>query len=202
MINMHDFGQTRRVVPSGEGGSALIFTLLILMVLSLMATVAIRSTNTGVRAAGAYKNYQENLYIADGAADYGFAIIERTVGNSMEVDPLIDAANVTSSPNLVLEINASSVNNLDSADPDSPNYAPNASITIAGETVDIDIDFERSDIAAGSSTEFAARYDGSSTTGGSLLLIYQVEANYKKDVKNESTIRINFQCVEGGGRCL
>jgi len=167
-----------------------------------MATVAVRSTNQGVSAAGTYKNYQQNLYIADGAADYGYAIIERTIGNSMEVDPAIDTVNVTSTANLVLEINASSVKNVDSADPDSPNYAPNATITIAGQTVDIDIDFDRPDIAPGSSTEFAARYDGSSTTGGSLLLIYQVEANYKKDVKNESTIRINFQCVEGGGRCL
>lgn len=200
MINTNNFGYPR--VPSGEGGSALILTLLILMVLSLMATVAVRSINTGVSAAGVYKNYQQNLYIADGAANYGYAIIERTIGNSYEVDPLIDAANVTSTANLVLEINASSVSNIDSADTDSPNYAPNASIAIAGETVDIDIDFSRSDIAAGSSTEFAARYDGSTTTGGSLLLIYQIEANYKRDAKNESTIRINFQCVEGGGRCL
>jgi len=167
-----------------------------------MATVAVRSTNQGVSAAGVYKNYQQNLYIADGGADYGFAIIERTIGNSMEVNPAIDAANVTNAVNLVSEINASSPSNIDSADQDSPDYAPNATITIAGQTVDIDIDFDRSDIAPGSSTEFAARYDGSATTGGSLLLIYKVEANYKKDVKNESTIRINFQCVEGGGRCL
>ncbi|MFQ5430948.1 MAG: hypothetical protein ACE5EN_00410 [Nitrospinota bacterium] len=202
MINKYNFEQTRRRVLSGEGGSVLILTLLILMVLSIMATVAVRSTNTGVSAAGVYNSYQETTYLADGGSNYAYAIIERAIGNGMAIDPK-DTANVTSSANLILEINASSKSNIDSADPDSANYAPNASITIAGQNIDLDIDFTRSRKLPGASSEFAARYEGIGAGGaGGVGLLYTIDSNYKRDTKSESTVRLTFQCVEGGGRCL
>ena len=194
--------QAQKRVLNTESGSALILSLLILMVLSLMATVAVNSTNTGVRAAGVYKSYQETLYLADGGANYAYAIIERTIGNEMAVDAT-DTANVTVTADLELEIQGGSVDNVDSADPDSANYAPNANITIAGNSIDLDIDFSRSRQLPGASSEFAARYEGIGAGGaGGVGLIYEVEANYRRDSKSESTVRITYQCIEGGGRCL
>jgi hypothetical protein len=192
-----------------ENGAALILSLLILMVLAIMSIVAVTSTNTGLSASATYKNYQQTLYIADGGADYGYAIIERTIGNAMEIDPAVDTVHIIDSLNLVNEINASLVANVDSADPDffdgtpNPNYAPDANITIAGQSVDLDIDFIRSMRMPGTASEFASRYEGIGAGGaGGIGLIYQVESNYNRDAKSESTVRINYRCVEGGGRCL
>lgn len=202
MIKTVNSLQAQKRVLNTESGSALILSLLVLMVLSLMATVAVNSTNTGVRAAGVYKSYQETLYLADGGANYAYAIIERTIGNEMAVDAT-DTANVTVTADLELEIQGGSVDNVDSADPDSANYAPNANITIAGNSIDLDIDFSRSRQLPGASSEFAARYEGIGAGGaGGVGLIYEVEANYRRDSKSESTVRITYQCIEGGGRCL
>ena len=203
MININDFGNSKKRTLVNENGSALILTLLILMVLSLMATVAVRSTNIGLTTSGIYKSYQEAVYLADGGSNYAYAIIERTIGNGMEVDATIDSSYVTNTANLESEINGSSVDNVDSADPDSATYAPNASIVIAGENVDMDIDFTRSRKLPGASSEFGSRYEGIGAGGaGGIGLLYTVEANYRRDARSESTVRITYQCIEGGGRCL
>ena len=203
MMNTVNYIQKQKRVLNNQGGSALILTLLILMVLSIMATVATRSTNMGLSTAAIYKSYQEAVYLADGGSNYGYAIIERTIGNGMEVDLAIDSAYVSSTADLELEINGSSVDNIDSADQDSVNYAPNAKISIAGETVTLDIDFTRSRKLPGASSEFASRYEGIGAGGaGGIGLLYTVESNYKRDARSESTVRITYQCIEGGGRCL
>lgn len=195
--------QMQKRVLNSQGGSALILSLLILMVLAIMATVAVRSTNMGLSTTAIYKSYQETLYLADGGVNYAYAIIERTIANGMEVDPLIDAAYVSNTADLELEINGSSVDNIDSADQDSVNYAPNAKIAIAGKTITLDIDFTRSRKLPGASSEFASRYEGIGAGGaGGIGLLYTVESNYKRDAKSESTVRITYQCIEGGGRCL
>lgn len=201
-MNKNNFGNSKKRILINEGGSALILSLLILMVLSLMATVAVRSTNMGVSAAAIYKSYQETLYIADGGSNYAYAIVERAIGNDMAIDS-DDTANVTNTATLESEINGSLRNSTDSADPDNALYAPNASISIAGESIDMDIDFSRSRKMRGTSSEFAARYEGIGAGGaGGVGLIYTIDSNYTRDSRAESTVRITFQCVEGGGRCL
>lgn len=202
MKNINDFGSSIKRFQLNEGGSTLILSLLVLMVLSLMATVAVKNTNMGMSAAGVYKSYQETLYIADGGSNYAYAIIERAIGNDMTIDA-DDTANVTVTATLEAEINGTTRNSTDSADPSNALYAPNATITIAGANIDIDIDFSRSRKMRGTSSEFAARYEGIGAGGaGGVGLIYTIDSNYTRDTKAESTVRITFQCVEGGGRCL
>jgi hypothetical protein len=202
MINKNNFGNLKKRALVSESGSALILTLLILMVLSIMATVAVRSTNMGLSAAGIYKSYQETLYIADGGSNYAYAIIERTIGNGLAIDSM-DTGNVINTATLEAEINGSTPNSNDSADPDNALYAPDATITIAGARIDIDIDWNRSRRMPGTSSEFAARYEGIGAGGaGGVGIMYTIDSNYKRDSRAESTVRITFQCVEGGGRCL
>ena len=185
----------------GETGSALVLSLLIMMVLAIMSLAAVNATNVGLKGTGIYKNYQQTLYLADGGTDFGFSVIERAVANGL----LIDAedtgnANVTIADvnDLENEISAISVD-----DPDEPDVAPDATVIIAGQPVNIDIDFLSTMPMPGTASEFGSRYEGIGAGGaGGFALIYKVQSNYQVSASNQSSVRIHFRCVEGGGRCL
>ena len=188
-------------VLRGETGSALVLALLVMMVLAIMSLTAVTATNTGLKGTGTYKNYQKTLYMADGGTDFGFSVIERAVANGLLIDAE-DTGNVNVTiadvNDLQDEISALSVD-----DPDEADTAPDATITIVGAAVNIDIDFLTTMQMPGTASEFGSRYEGIGAGGaGGFALIYKVQSNYQLSANNQSSVRIHFRCVEGGGRCL
>ena len=184
-----------------ENGSALVLSLLVMMILAIMSLTAVTATNTGLKGTSNYKNYQKTLYMADGATDFGFSVIERAIANGLLIDAA-DTANVNVTipdvNDLQTEISALSVD-----DPDEPDVAPDATITIVGQVVNIDIDFLTTMPMPGTASEFGSRYEGIGAGGaGGFALIYKVQSNYQLNASNQSSVRIRFRCVEGGGRCL
>ena len=191
-----------------EEGTALILALLVTTILTMFTMVAAMSTSNGMRAVTGYKNRTAALYKADGAADYSAGIIARAIGNDLQ----IDAADLGSA-NVSIDITDSDGDGITDLEDEImgittlgvDTYAstpPNVTIAVANSKVNMDIDFVRSKQLPGSSTEFAARYEGiGAGSSGGIGLYYGVEANGTNADRN-ATVRVHYKCVEGGGRCL
>lgn len=179
-----------------EKGAALVLALLVMMALAILSMAAVNATSTGLTDTSRYKNYQQRLYMADGGADYGFAIIERTIGNDMQISAT-DTSNVMAY-DLISEIMGDSIDDADTAQ-----SANDAIIAIMGNIVNLDIDFHESKQLPGTSSEFASRYEGIGAGGaGGVELVYIIDSYFASTSGEDSTVRISYRCIEGGGRCL
>lgn len=184
-----------------ETGAVLVMSLLILTILAVLSLTAIFTASQGLHMSADYKIYQQTLYNADGGTDFAYSVVKRTMANGMRLSS-IDTGNsyvtIASTTTLESEINGTTVGSTDSV-----TSAPNISLNIMGDIVSIDIDYLKSKVMAGSSTESAARYEGiGSGSSGGVGIYYQIDAYNRALSGKSSTVRINFKCVEGGGRCL
>lgn len=194
---------------AGESGSALILALLVLTVLTVFSMAAVNSTTFGLRVSALYKTEQSALYAADGGADYAAQMIARALANRSAVSAAdLTSANVTIN---TADSDGKGTSDLDAIIGGSKTYnslyttsstSPNVRVQVLGDTVKIDIDFIRSRLLAGSSSEFASRYEGiGSGTSGSIALDYQIDS-YNANNNSAVTVRAIYKCVEGGGRCI
>ncbi len=198
----------RMYVPAAdERGTALILALLVMMVLAVFSTVAIMSATQGLRISGKYKTQQQTVYVSDGGIEFASGLIRDTIGNKNTVSATyLSYVNTTNTgggtqTDFEREIAGVNGNSATGLNPDTT-ANPNATVTIMGDTAKIDIDFLRSKLTPGSSTEFAARYEGiGSGTSGSVSLLYQIDS--KTTIGDtDKTVRATYKCIEGGGRCL
>ena len=187
-----------------ESGAALILALMTVTVLAVLSLVTIMAVNQGMSFGGGYKAYQSAVYLADGGGDMATGIIKRTIGNGMAISS-IDTGNtaLTFTDVSSLQTKLSGAGTI--ATPNSPSVAataPDATVTIAGTTVNMEMEYLKSAPLPGSSTESAARYEGiGSGSAGGVGIYYQIDA-YNKQSAKSSTVRMIFKCIEGGGRCL
>lgn len=194
---------------AGESGSALILALLVLTVLTVFSMAAVNSTTFGLRVSVQYKTEQSALYAADGGADYAAQMIARALANHSAVSAAdLASANVTIN---TADSDGKGTSDLNAIIGGSKTYnslyttsstSPNVRVQVLGDTVKIDVDFIRSRLLAGSSSEFASRYEGiGSGTSGSIALDYQIDS-YNANNNSAATVRAIYKCVEGGGRCI
>jgi Tfp pilus assembly protein PilX len=205
---------------SNEKGVALIFSLLILMILTLLAEIGINTVVSGISNIKGYKNGQLRLYLADSGVEYGYALVERAMANNQKVSST-DLGN-TSITIETTDSNGDGITDLEDeilgrtvASSDSYTDAtPNVSIDLSNMGVTsvtpdnqnvlaLDIDFVRSKRMGGSSSEFASRYEGIGSGGsGGVGFYYKIDSYYKYSSSETTTIEINYKCIEGSGRCL
>ena len=152
----------------------------------------------------------ESLHATEGGSSYGYGIVLRAIGNGGKVSTS-DIANVD-----VTDTDADGVTDLEDeltgvsidSDPAAPidsstDAVTDASISVAGGSIGIDIDFVRTKKRAGASSEFASRYQGvGSGSAGAFATMYRVDATGGAGTDSQSTVRLHYRCVEGGGRCL
>ncbi len=205
---------------SNENGVALIFALLIIMILTLLAEIGVKTVVSGISNIKGYKNGQLRLYLSDSGVEYGYALVERAMANNQQIS-LTDLgnANVTIDladsngdgiTDLEDEILGQSVSSADSYTDNTPDVSIKlssmgvTSATPSNQNVlKLDIDYVKSKRMGGSSSEFASRYEGIGSGGsGGVSFYYKIESYYKYSGTEETTIEINYKCVEGGGRCL
>ena len=192
-----------------DDGAALVLALLVTMVLSLFSIIAVNSTGFSLRFSGDYRNKTQILYLADGGADYGGGLVMRAVGNGLKVHATDKgSANITINltdtngdgiTDLEDELRGDSINNADTYN----DASPNAQVNLAGEKVNIDLDYVSSKKLAGTSSEFGSRYEGiGSGSTGSVALYYRIDSNKTSNAGKSVTVRAKYKCVEGGTRCL
>jgi len=205
---------------SNEKGVALIFSLLILMILTLLAEIGINAVVSGIKNIKGYKNGQLRLYLADSGVQYGYALIERTMANNQKVSSTdLGNTNVTIEKvdsngdgitDLEDEILGRTVASSDSYTDATPNVSIDlssmgvTSVTPGNKNVlKLDIDYIKSKRMGGSSSEFASRYEGIGSGGaGGVGYYYKIDSYYKYSSSETTTIEIHYKCIEGGGRCL
>ena len=121
-----------RNITSDERGAALIIALLIMVVLSVLGTMAIMITSTDIKISNNYRQYQNCFYAADGGIELSKCLIQnrdniQNCTNQAEDEIINDSSflNDDISDNLII---------------DDDKYEPDINVDI-GLPVDIDIDF-------------------------------------------------------------
>ena len=129
---------------NNEQGFVLVVALLALLVVTVLAVLALSTSTTEVMIAGNSRIREVNLATADSAV----ALTEPLMINPDKSKYAFLTA--TQETNLRNEIYCTSVMNTDSITPSSSKYAPNYTINIGGNTIDVDIDMiNRADPEAG-----------------------------------------------------
>ena len=174
------------VVPHrGEEGIALITTLVILLIMTVLGVGAVAVTALENRIAGFQRTGESATSAAESCVGTSVNIIQQTLATSTltvpaafvsAAGPVLTAAEVAANPSLSMEISGSSVN-----DPDLVTGAgaagPDYSLQINGYTVLGDIDRLYLMGKAGSGMQFAAGYEGagSGTAGGGADIVYRID---------------------------
>ncbi len=184
-----------------EKGAALVIVLLVMMVLTTMSLISVKVIISGLEIVNSYKMEQIRLHFADSGVEYGYPMIERVMANSGELSAA-DTGNANVSINtsdILQEINGYIVNSSDSYSDASPDIT----LTLLTDYLKVDIDYIKTIRIAGSSTEFSSRYQGVGTgSAGGVGLYYRLESNYQNSASSDTTVRVYYKCIEGGGRCL
>ncbi|MFV1950601.1 MAG: pilus assembly PilX N-terminal domain-containing protein [Nitrospinota bacterium] len=174
-------------ILSGERGAALIIALLIMVVLTVLGTMAIMVTATDIRISGNYRQAQECFYMADACIELSKCLIlnhdshiiqhctEKDIDVNSNDDIIKDPSfrNETAEDNLIMH---------------DKNYDPDIQVNIGPVPVDIDIDVPVH-IAPGFSPELF------------VVKIFTIDSVASRDANVCSNVQINYQSgkkIEGG----
>jgi len=198
------------VVPQGgEEGIALVTTLVILLIMTVMGVGAVAVTALENRIAGFQRTGESATSAAESCVGTSVNIIQQTLATSSltvpaafvsAAGPILTAAEVAANPSLSMEISGSSVN-----DPDLVTGAgaagPDYSLQINGYTVLGDIDFLYNVPKAGSGGEGGSGYEGSGSSGaaGGVDMVYRVDCRATLTaVGAESRVVAVYACTLNG----
>jgi hypothetical protein len=199
------FMRTAKNPLKNETGAALVLALMTVTILAVLSLVTIVAVNQGTSIGGGYKSYQNAVYLADGGADMATGILKRTVGNGMilsSIDTSNTAISITSVSYLQTKLSGAGGTATFNDASMAASY-PDATVTIAGNKINMTLSYLKSAPLPGSSTESAARYEGiGAGSSGGVGIYYMIDANSQQSYSKSSTVRVVYKCIEGGGRCL
>lgn len=167
-----------------EKGTILISMLMLLVVVSIMALIALNVTTVELQVMGNLKKTQRTLNAAEGGIGLSIPIIEATLQAGQLAPSSISGVGTdvmssgTRSYALADEIlgkgNYYSDTNYD---PIPANMQPNLTINSGGSMVYVDIDRMYATTVPGTSLEFASAYDGIgvSAGGGGAVIFYRID---------------------------
>ena len=191
-----------------QDGVAMLTVLMLTIILTVIGIAAITTTTMDIRMAGGERLREGSVNAAEACMSSAVQIIQQTLQNSSIPSTLTGAGTnpvITVSP-LQNEIMGGSDGNPDSADPNVSGNAPNAVLTIAPYTVNMDIDRLYAKPKAGGSLQFAAGYEGTAggAAGGGIEIIYRIDC-YARTTSGSTPIsgRITgvYACVATGETC-
>ena len=174
------------VVPQrGEEGIALVTTLVILLMMTVLGVGAVAVTALENRIAGFQRTGESATSAAESCVGTSVNIIQQTLASSnltvpaafvSATGPVLTSAEVAVNPTLSMEISGQSDNHTDmvtGAGVTGPDY----SLQINGYSVLGDIDRLYLIGKAGSGMQFAAGYEGagSGTAGGGADIVYRID---------------------------
>ena len=198
------------VVPHrGEEGIALVTTLVILLIMTVLGVGAVAVTALENRIAGFQRTGESATSAAESCVGTSVNIIQQTLATSTltvpatfvsATGPVLNTAEVAVSPTLSMEISGQSDNDTDlvtGAGAAGPDY----SLQINGYTVLGDIDRLYLMGKAGSGMQFAAGYEGagSGTAGGGADIVYRIDCRATLTaVGAESRVVAIYACTLNG----
>ncbi len=198
------------VVPQlGEEGIALITTLVILLIMTVLGVGAVAVTALENRIAGFQRTGESATSAAESCVGTSVNIIQQTLATSnltvpaafvSAAGPVLTAAEVAANPSLSMEISGSSVN-----DPDLVTgvgaAGPDYSLQINGYAILGDIDFLYLVQKAGSGAGGAGGYEGTGGggTSGGVDMLYRIDCRATLTaVGAESRVVAVYACTLNG----
>jgi len=119
-----------------EGGSVIVFTLMVLVLLTIVGLVSIRTAGTEIEIAGTELKYQRNFYLAEGAAMEAVRYLDTNSVDPDAGDPTWMAPGVLSSESDIDTFFANDGKECENLDPDASFIAAYAGLA-AGSSLDV-----------------------------------------------------------------
>lgn len=198
------------VVPHrGDEGIALITTLVILLIMTVLGVGAVVVTGLENRIAGFQRTGETATSAAESCIGTSVNIIQQTLATSTltvpaafvsATGPVLNTAEVAVNPTLSMEISGSSDNDTDVVTGVGA-AGPDYSLQINGYTVLGDIDRLYLMPKSGSGMQFAAGYEGagSGTAGGGADVVYRIDCLATlPTVGTESRVVAIYSCTLNG----
>jgi Tfp pilus assembly protein PilX len=136
-----------------ERGAILVVTLVVIIALIMMGSLAIMITVTESNISRNHKMAKEVFYMADGGYPLAVKIIEDIMSNkTASYAGFVIEENLT---NEVMDYHQDDTS-LNDKDEDSPNNSPDITTTLLQQTLNIDIDRTNTTLIYGGSAEFGA----------------------------------------------
>ena len=201
--------QDPAILHRGDEGIALITTLVILLIMTVLGVGAVAVTGLENRIAGFQRTGESATSAAESCVGTSVNIIQQTLAtNTLTVPPafvsatgpVLTSAEVAVNPSLSMEISGSSDNDIDVVTGVGA-AGPDYSLQINGYTVRGDIDRLYLMGKAGSGMQFAAGYEGagSGTAGGGADIVYRIDCLATlPTVGTESRVVAIYACTLNG----
>ncbi len=206
---MRTMRQDLAVPRRGEAGVALVTTLVILLIMTVLGVGAVAVTALENRIAGFQRTGESATSAAESCVGTSVNIIQQTLASSnltvpaafvSAAGPVLTAAEVAANPSLSMEISGSADNHTDvvtGVGAAGPDYR----LDINGYTVLGDIDRLYLMGKAGSGMQFAAGYEGtgSGTAGGGADIVYRIDCRATLTASgSESRVVAIYACTLNG----
>ena len=199
------------VVPHlGEECIALVTTLVILLIMTVMGVGAVAVTALENRIAGFQRTGESATSAAESCVGTSVNIIQQTLATSSltvpaafvsAAGPVLTAAEVAANPSLSMEISGTSANDPDLVTGPTAVTGPDYSLTINGYTVLGDIDFLYNVPKAGAGGGGGSGYEGSGSSGaaGGVDMVYRVDCRATLTAAGaESRVVAVYACTLNG----
>ena len=192
-----------------EEGIALVTTLVILLIMTVLGIGAVAVTGLENRIAGFQRTGESATSAAESCVGTSVNIIQQTLATSTltvpaafvsATGPVLNTAEVAVNPTLSMEISGSSDNDTDVVTGVGA-AGPDYSLQINGYTVLGDIDRLYLMGKAGAGMQFAAGYEGvgSGTAGGGADIVYRIDCLATlQAVGTESRVVAIYACTLNG----
>ncbi len=138
-----------------EKGMILIVVMLLMILVTGLGIMIVSSTSDNITVTGNRRLKNDNFYSGESGIDVAGPFIEDT---SFERAILAKYSNFTFSSDALQEVLAQVIDLDDTGD--NAGTTPDASFSLSGKTVNVDIDYLYATTAAGGAIEYAAGYEG------------------------------------------
>jgi Tfp pilus assembly protein PilX len=192
-----------------QDGVAMLTVLMLTIILTVIGLAAITTTTMDIKLAAGERLRESGTSAAESCMSSGVQIIQQTLASAAIPAALTAGTNPTITTPLgtgvgqnplQAEIMGQSDGNPDSA---APGGTPNATLTMTGYTVNMDIDRLYARPKSGGSLQFAAGFEGTGTAA-SIEIIYRVEC-YAAGGSGATTTAAKvsgvYACVATGESC-
>ncbi|MEO5955445.1 MAG: PilX N-terminal domain-containing pilus assembly protein [Nitrospiraceae bacterium] len=206
--------QVSGMIHEGEEGVALLTTLLIMLIMTVLGMGAVVVTALENRIAGFQRTGESATSAAESCVGTSVNIIQQTLLQgevptayyATAADPVPNASATAASPNSLFdEIMGRSDNNVDSpVVVGATSAAPDYSQTVGGFAVTGDIDRMYAVLKSGTGIQFAGGYEGigGGAGGGGVDILYRIDCRANlAATATESRILAVYACTMTGETC-
>ncbi len=188
-----------------ESGAALAIALMVLVILTLLGSASLMTSNTEVEIASNDKQYQMGFYASNGGADLTPRVIRDIVKEHDE--PVYGGGNVVVKDGLLEELmnykdasgdptaNNDTYDTVNSAPPDIQIPALTTSLSVA-----IDVDRDATLNLPGGAMEMGSGYEGiGSGTSGGTAIVFEIKSQSQGPRNSKTNISTQYLYVIGVG---